>query len=127
MKMRMISYMLAIVTAFVLTGCGRGSVRAAERGMESVGNAVESMGQSVMQSVDPAQTATGNRITREQAENLALEHAGLTADQVTGLRAEFDTDHGYPEYDVEFRYQTREFDYEIDAETGEILSYSVDD
>ena len=120
MRTRILSFTLAAALMLALTGCGRGDVRAAERKMESIG-------ETMMQAVDPVQTAAHNLITREQAQNIALEHAALAADQVTGLRTEYDTDHGYPEFDVEFRYGNREYDYEIDAETGEILSYSVED
>ena len=120
MKTRIISLTLVAAVALALTGCGTGSFRTAEQKNESIGEAV-------MQAPESVHTACGNLLTREQAEKIALDHAGLTPDQVTGLRTEYDTDHGYPEYDVEFRHKTLEYDYEIDAETGEILSFSMDD
>lgn len=73
------------------------------------------------------QTAGSDTITAEEAQTIALEHAGLTADQVTGLRANFDRDDGIPEYEVEFRQDRWEYEYEIHAETGEILSWDKDD
>lgn len=66
-------------------------------------------------------------ITREQAEQIALEHAGLTADQVTRLRTEFEIDDGIPRFEVQFRQGRWEYDYEINADTGGILSYDRDD
>lgn len=71
----------------------------------------------------PAQTA----ITREEAERIALEHAGFTADQVSYLRTEYEIDDGRPQYEVEFHQDRWEYDYEIDADTGAILSYDRDD
>ena len=65
-------------------------------------------------------------ISREDAIAIALKDAGLTKDQVTGLRAEFEYDDAQPEYHVEFRYDGREYDYEIHAETGKILSRDKD-
>lgn len=62
------------------------------------------------------------RLTGGDAQTVALEHAELTADQVTGLRTEYDLDDGIPQYEVEFRYGDYEYDYTIHAETGKILS-----
>lgn len=75
----------------------------------------------------PAEIPTeANRLTKEEAIAIALKDAGLTQDQVTGLRAEFDYDNGRPEYDVDFRQGHYEYDYEIHAETGRILSRDKD-
>ena len=68
----------------------------------------------------PAQTP--ERLTRDEAIAIALDSAGLTRDQVTRLEAEFDCDDGRPEYDVSFHQGGYEYDYEIHAETGKILS-----
>lgn len=73
-----------------------------------------------------APSPEANRLTKEEAIAIALKDAGLTQDQVTGLRAEFDYDDGRPEYDVDFRQGHYEYDYEIHAETGRILSRDKD-
>ena len=67
------------------------------------------------------------RLTPEQAKVIALSHAGFTADQVTGLRAEFDVDDGVAHYDVEFRQDRWEYEYEIHSQNGGILSFEKDD
>ena len=69
------------------------------------------------------QPATTEKLTREQAQEIALKHAGLTKDQVSRLQVEFDYDDGRPEYSVEFRYNGWEYDYEIHAQTGKILDW----
>ena len=61
------------------------------------------------------------QLTEEEAIAIALTHAGLTKDQVTGLTAKLDTDDGVKEYEIEFRFEAFEYDYEIHAETGEVL------
>ena len=71
--------------------------------------------------------STAVRLTREQAEAIALEHAGFTADQVSRLRTEFEIDDGIPRFEVQFRQGRWEYDYEINADTGVILSYDRDD
>ena len=65
-------------------------------------------------------------LSKEQAQKIALEYLGLTAEQVTRMRAEFDIDDGIPQFDVEFRQGKWEFEFEIHAENGNILSYEKD-
>ncbi len=65
--------------------------------------------------------ATTAAVTPEQAQQIALDHAGFTADQVMGLRTELDRDDGIVHYDVEFHQGQYEYDYEIHAQTGQIL------
>ena len=128
MKIRLFSLLLATFLAVpALSGCQvtRSAGRAVEHGVESAGNAVK-------QVIDPITvTASGKHtspaLTMEEAQNIALKHAGFTADQVTALHAEYEIEHGFPQYDVEFRHGAWEYDYEIHGNTGEILSYSKDD
>lgn len=134
MKNRLFSLcLLAVLAVSAMTGC---QTRAAERKMESAGRAMEhraeSLGEDLMQAVEPsagtgATHASEPAISLDEAQNIALEHAGFTADQVTALHAEYEIEHGVPQYDVEFRHGTWEYDYEIHADTGEIMSYSKDD
>ena len=70
------------------------------------------------------QPAQSKLLTEKEAQNIALEHANLTAEQVTLLKTHYDEDDGVPEYEVEFRQGDEEFDYTIHAETGEILEWS---
>ena len=65
-------------------------------------------------------------LTKEDAEKIALDHAGLSADQVQRLRTELDYERGKPEYEVDFRVDRWEYDYDIDAQTGEIRSWDKD-
>ena len=65
-------------------------------------------------------------ITKEEAIAIALADAGFTQEQVTRLRTEFDRDDRRPEYEVDFHQGGYEYDYEIHAETGAILSKDID-
>lgn len=65
-------------------------------------------------------------LTEDDACNIALAHAGFSADQVTLLHAEYDWDHGIPHYDIEFYKDKVEYDYDVHAETGEILAFEKD-
>ena len=68
----------------------------------------------------------GKDIGLEKVKKIALQHAGLKANEVSRLRAEKDYDDGTVRYDVEFQLGRMEYDYEIHAETGEILKAEKD-
>ena len=71
-------------------------------------------------------TASG-LITEEQAKSKALAHAGLSASQVNFIWVKQDWEDGRRVYEVEFYTDDyQEYDYEIDARTGEILSFDYD-
>lgn len=76
-------------------------------------------------STQPA-SADPTLITKEEAAAIALADAGFTAEQVTRLRTEFGYDDGRPEYEVDFHQGGYEYDYEIHAESGKILSRDKD-
>ncbi|MBE6763513.1 MAG: hypothetical protein E7553_04040 [Ruminococcaceae bacterium] len=65
-------------------------------------------------------------VTPEQAKQIALEDAGLTAEQVTWLRTEPDREDGRVVYDVSFRHGDTEYEYLIDAVTGAITEADRD-
>ena len=62
-------------------------------------------------------------IGMEAAKAAALEHAGLSADGVTFLEAEYDWDDGRMVYEVEFRAGGAKYEYEIDAADGRVIKY----
>ena len=66
-------------------------------------------------------------ITEDQAREIALANAGLTAEEVTFLKTQLDRDDGRLVYDVEFyTADYTEYDYEIDAADGTVLSSDFD-
>lgn len=67
--------------------------------------------------------ASGNTeyITPEKAQEIALAHAGLTANEIHQYRCGFDYDDGRAEYEVDFESGMYDYDYDIDAVTGEIV------
>ena len=70
-------------------------------------------------------SGTTGLITEEEAANIAKEHAQVT--DCTLLPVQLDRDDGRQVYDVEFfTADGKEYDYEIDAATGEVLSYDYD-
>ena len=72
------------------------------------------------------QDANADYIGEEKAKTIALEHAGLKAADVTFIKAHLDHDDGRAVYDVEFYSGNVEYDYEIDAVSGDIREYDRD-
>ena len=65
-------------------------------------------------------------ISEEQAKEIALKHAEVTSDKISFVKVEMDVGNGTQKYDIEFYYNNVEYSYEIDANTGDILSYERD-
>jgi len=92
--------------------------------MDAAENAVENVLFAASQDiVDPKKTA---QLTAAQAEEIALDYVSLTADQVSRLHTEYEIDDGMAQYDVQFYQDGWEYEFEIHAETGAILSYDRD-
>lgn len=65
-------------------------------------------------------------ITPEEAKRIALQHADVRAEDAVFDRTERDYDNGIYHYEVEFHVGLVEYDYDINARTGEILSFEKD-
>ena len=67
------------------------------------------------------------QLSVQEAEAAALEHAGVTEDEVAYLYSEKDYEKGRAIYDIEFVTQDyREYDYEIDAADGSVVGYDFE-
>lgn len=65
-------------------------------------------------------------ITLEEAKTIALNNAGLTEAEVTFGEINKELDDGISKYEIEFYAGNVEYDYEIDAKTGEVISSTID-
>ncbi len=85
-----------------------------------------------MESYDakPVTTATATDSTeyigKAEAHAIALAHAGLNETDVSHLLCKLDHDNGIAEYEVEFWDGKTEYDYEINAVSGEVIGYDYD-
>ena len=120
----------------LLAGCkAEQSLRELDKKLDAVEERIEDKGDSLEsrleRTVEPkttegSKTQTPPTLSGIEAEDLALEHAGLPVDQVTALRSRYEIDDGIPQYDVEFYFEGWEYEYEIHAETGRILDFDRD-
>lgn len=65
-------------------------------------------------------------IGMDAATGIALAHAGLTADQASLTQSKLDYDDGRMIYEIEFHAGSAEYEYDIDALTGDIVDFDSD-
>jgi uncharacterized membrane protein YkoI len=70
--------------------------------------------------------ALGEMISLDEAKQIALDHAGVTAAEARFDDQERDSDDDVLYYEFEFDVGEAEYEYEIHAQTGEILDYEHD-
>lgn len=78
----------------------------------------------------PGQTAAplpSEGLTEAEARRIALEHAGVSENDVAFIRTDKERDDGRMEYAIEFSSGATKYEYTIDAETGAILSFEAED
>lgn len=71
--------------------------------------------------------AGASSIDTNKAASLALQHANLHHDQIHRLNCYQDMEDGQSVYKVEFWKDNTEYEYEIDAATGDILEFEIED
>ena len=101
----------------------------AEQLASAVGYNATSDDDSVSLTKKAAATSTctsSTDIGAEKAKEIALQHAGVSASNAVFVKAERERDDGRLTYDVDFYAGNKEYDYEILAADGTILSYDAD-
>ncbi|PZR52928.1 hypothetical protein DNL40_09750 [Xylanimonas oleitrophica] len=127
----------ALTAALVLAGCGNDEGDQPQAGDDIVTSGPQSPGTG---GTDDGGTATGGTgddsatggtssddIGLDEATRIALEDAGVAEADATIQRQERDQDDGRVHYEIEFSQGGVEYDYEIDAATGDIISSDRDD
>lgn len=128
---------LLLATVLVLSGCNLWTVgarldafeEAVDNRLDAVENAAEAaIASAIVPNLTPSAPAdkSAGQLTKEEAEAIALDHAGFTAAEVSYLWTEYEIDDRIPHYDVRFNEGYWEYEFEIHAETGAILSFDKD-
>lgn len=121
---KLTSLFLILCLLVVFAGCR--SVHMAEEYIDHKLDVAEDRAeQAFRDAVSPTVSSIEN-ITEDQAQAIALEHAGLTEADISHLQVRKDFDDGRQEYNVEFYVDRLEYEYEIDAATGKIISFDKD-
>ena len=108
MKIRMISLFAAVLLLVFPAGCKK----------TDTPNAPVSEGTAAptYRPVDPSQL-----LTPDQAGSIALKDAGLTAEEVVGMHSAYGIEDGRQTITVTFREGHLQYEYVLDAVSGEIL------
>lgn len=135
MKRTLTAVLLVLMLLVAMTGCSAvhavEKLDAAEDRIEEKLDTVQEKLENRIQNAVRPETHSGSgeaagNLTGEQALKIALDYLGFSADQVTRLRTEYEIDDGISQYDVSFHQGDWEYEFEIQAETGKILSYDKD-
>lgn len=81
---------------------------------------------AVQQNTNQPLSSDGAQISLEDAKSAALADAGVSDADVIYTKEKSDYENGIMVYDIEFYAGNVEYEYEINAETGEVYSRSVD-
>lgn len=100
----------AMMTAILVTGCG------------ASGNNTSQNATSQNSGSNSGNSATAAAISQEEAKQIAFEDAGVQESEASRIKVEEDRDDGRITYDVQFSVAEKEYDYEIDASDGTIIS-----
>ncbi len=137
MKKLLLVFTGVLSSVCLITGCGANNnpsssavddvEQAGERIMDGTQNAIDNVtDMGTAQTSNMKQPDKSKFIGEEKAKSIALEKAGLSAGDVTFDKVELDRDNGVWQYEIEFRKGRTEYDYDIKADDGSILSYDVD-
>lgn len=123
--------LLVFLLTLALVGCGTdtGSVTQNETlaaDNQDISAQSQAETQAPTDAVTDAVADTNDKISEDKAKSIALDHAGFKESDVQFLRVEYDFDDGVEKYEVDFKQGKYEYDYDINAKTGEILSYDKD-
>lgn len=134
MKKKILFAAITIGAGITFAGCGQTSSTSTTEPFEKVTTtASESAASSDATSADTtgATTTAGSssevkEITVDEAKNIALKAAGLNEADVTFIKTERDFDDGVKKYEIEFINGAKEYNYEINMQTGEIIGQEVE-
>lgn len=132
MKLKTVKMMGVLTIALLLAGCGEGAKetpKPADSSIQTEENApkqVQPAASNAASVSEPEVSAGNNLISENEAKGIALKDAGFTEDQISGIRIQLEKDDRTWQYEVEFYAEDKEYDYEIDAASGNILSKDMD-
>ena len=131
-KKRMLAAgLISVAFLSTVTGCGSASRKVQEpQGIQGTGgtapnsSTADNTAQAGVSQHATAGSATmvNGGITEQEAKSIATGNAGVTEDGIQYITVKQDWDDGKARYEVEFTAAGVEYDYELDASDGRILS-----
>lgn len=81
---------------------------------------------SQTQSKETSKAASEQNIDIDKAKQIALADAGVKASDVKFVKAETDYDNGIKYYEIDFIFNSKEYEYEINSKTGKIVDKDIE-
>ena len=75
----------------------------------------------------PTANAESGYIGEAKAKQIALAHAGVSEGSISEFECELDREDGIMVYEIDFECGNYEYEYEINAATGEIVKYDIEE
>ena len=130
MKKQLTAILLIFAMLLMMSGCtvanAARKLDAAEEVVEAKLDAAEEKLEEALLPTPTTNPEVAGELTQEQARQIALYYLGITPEDAQRLRIRYEMDDGIPWYDVEFYQGDWEYEFEIHAETGKILSFDKD-
>ncbi len=126
---KLIALTLILIFALTFTACGTAEKTVnpdiASSPVETTATKPLAETVIVVETQNPSQTETlpQDVISQQEAIDIALKKAGLSENEIIGLWAELDQDDGVLKYEVDFSDGKYDYDCDINAKTGKILSF----
>lgn len=114
-----------MTAAIFMGGCGQNE--GAKTQQESTGQVMEAKApktqkENTEKNDVSKEENSASKLTEEEVKSIAFQDAGVEESQVTRIRVHQEYDDGRDKYEVDFYVDNREYDYDIDSNTGEIIS-----
>ena len=129
MRKKLLVFMV-IAALFIMGGCG-GSSSEDQTADDQQAAATEEVQEDTAADTAQAETApeatqadaVAEGISEQEAKEIALNHAGFKESDVEFTRVNKEMDDGIWQYEIEFVAGEMEYDYDINAETGDVMSF----
>lgn len=129
---KLFALLVAVLMMFAFAGCGgnQEEAPAPEEATEAVEEQVEDQVEEAVEEQTEKAAEQAEEVQEdigvEMAKEIALSDAGFAAGDVEFTKAQQDIDDGLKIYEVEFVQGETKYEYDIDAQTGEIVDRDTD-
>ena len=141
----LVSMITAAFLAVSITACGSsstdsqaqtgaasqsgGTVASTNSASGQTANSSAAVTPSVPTQAAASQSGSTSEITEDQAKQIAFDHAQVKEEDLTNLKVKKDFDDGVSIYEVDFQAANKQYEYDIKAADGQILTtdFEIDD
>lgn len=133
MTLTAVGLALSLMFSVGLTGCGSADEEVVDDAVDAVEEQAEDVAEDIADAQEEAAATTetpaaaeDQMISKKKAKKIARKDAGLSKAEIDFTNIHLDYDDGRTEYEIDFHKGITEYEYTIDAYTGDILEKSVD-